>query len=357
MNLRNDDHRARQPRLGFIGVHAGRHPGRVVSQNETIALLFESIGYHVRRASAVRPPILRTVHQGLAIIRWAPRGDLVVLATFSGPSFWFAEMTTILCRLTKQKVVMVLHGGRLPEFADEHPARVDRVMRRADLIVAPSDFLARRFREQGFDVVTIPNVLAIERYEHRVRTPPRPALLWMRTFHEHYAPEMAVEVLARVRERHPDATLTMGGADYGLLESVQALAAERGVTDAVTFAGYLDADAKRQAFADHDIFLNTNILDNMPVSVLEAAACGLVPVATAVGGIPDLLTDGLDSRLVGSGDAEEMADAVCALLDDPERYQELAVGARALAERSAWPAVHVAWTREFERLLPGRVLP
>ena len=58
---------------------------------------------------------------------------------------------------------------------------------------------------------------------------------------------------------------------------------------------------------EHDIFLNTNVVDNTPVSVLEAAASGLVPVATAVGGVPKLLTDDVDSLLVASGDDEAMA--------------------------------------------------
>jgi glycosyltransferase involved in cell wall biosynthesis len=347
----------RQPQLGFVGVHAGRHADRPVSQNETIAALFASIGYRARRASAVRRPVLRTLHQALAVLRWSRSVDLVVLAVFSGRSFWFADMTSFLCRATKQKVVLVLHGGRLPEFAQEHPARVRRVFERADLIVAPSDFLGRTFREWGFEVTCIPNVLAIERYPYRFRESARPALLWMRTFHEHYDPQLAIEVLAIVRRSHPETTLTMGGADYGLLDEVKALAQERGVADAVDFAGYLDATAKAKAFADHDVFLNTNRVDNMPVSVLEAAASGLVPVATAAGGIPDLLTDGVDSRLVPPGDAEAMAAAVCSLLDHPEEYARLGRGARELAEQSAWPSVHRRWTLELQRLLPDLVLP
>ncbi|QXC60278.1 glycosyltransferase family 4 protein [Aquihabitans sp. G128] len=347
----------RQAVLGFVGIHAGRRTDQPVSQNETLALLFESVGYRVRRTSAVKHPILRTADQLLSLLWWRDV-DVVIVAVFSGPSFRIAEFSSFLARHVRpKKVVLFMHGGNLPTFGPEHERRVRRTFDRADLLLAPSPFIADAFRPWGYDVRVIPNVLSIDRYRYDRRTAARPALLWMRTFHEHYHPELAIEVLARVAAVHPEATLTMGGADHGLLEATRARAEELGVLDRVRFAGYLDAAGKQAAFAAHDVFLNTNRVDNMPVSVLEAAASGLVPVATEVGGIPDLLTDGVDSVLVPGGDADAMAAAVLRLIDDPARYAALAAGARALAESCAWPAVGRRWRDELELLLPAVVIP
>lgn len=347
----------RQPVLGFVGIHAGRRTEQAVSQNETLAALFESIGVRVRRTSAVRRPSLRTAHQILSLLRWRGKVDAVIVAVFSGPSFWIADFGSLLSRWNGSRTVLFLHGGALGGFGASHRRRVTRVFDRADVILAPSAFLADGFRTWGYDVHCIPNVVAIERYDHRLRERARPRLLWMRTFHEHYHPQMAVEVLARVVEVHPGATMTMAGADHGQLAAVESLVRNRGLDGHVTFPGYMDLDAKRRAFADHDIFLNTNRVDNMPVSVIEAAASGLVPVATDVGGIPDLLTNGVDSLLVPDGDGAAMADAVLALLADPERYTELAQGARALAEQSSWSAVRRRWREELGHLLPDLEIP
>lgn len=345
---------ADRPTLGFIGIHAGRRLDQPVSQNETLAPLFERSGYTARRASSYKWPPLRTLHQLWALCSWRSV-DALVIAVFSGRSFWIADFATLLgTRIGHRKVVLFMHGGNLPVFGPEHRKRVSRVFDRADLLLAPSDFLADVFRPWGYDVRTIPNVLALDRYRYEPRQAARPALMWMRTFHEHYDPLLAVEVLHLVSQRHPDVTMTMGGADHGLLQATKDRAEALGVADRITFAGYLDAAGKAEAFADHDIFLNTNQVDNMPVSVLEASACGLVPVATSVGGIPALLTDDLDSRLVPAGDAQAMADAVGDLLDDPVRYARLSVGARALAELSGWPAVERRWVAELELLLPNR---
>ncbi len=179
--------------MGFVGIHSGGRPDQPVSQNETLARLFESSGYRVRRSSALKQPALRTAHQMISLLSWR-RVDVLVIAVFSGRSFWIAELATRLGRLTDKRMVLFLHGGNLPVFGPEHRRWVERVLARSDLVLAPSPFLARTFREWGIDVRVIPNVLAIENYDYLAREAARPRLLWMRTFHEHYDPLMAVRV-------------------------------------------------------------------------------------------------------------------------------------------------------------------
>lgn len=339
-------------RLGFIGIHAGNRPGQATGQDEILAELFASAGVDVRSASQVRDPVLRTVHQAWSALRWARSVDVMLVTVFSGRSFAYADLVSRICRIRGVPCAFVLHGGRLPEFALAHPRRVDRVLSRADLLVAPSRFLARAFARSGHDVRCIPNAVEVDAVAYRHRTRARPRLLWMRTFHDDYDPLLALQVLATVRETHPDATLTMAGADHGLLPATRERARAMGLADAVTFPGFLDAAGKRRAFEQHDVFVNTNRVDNMPVSVIEAAAAGLVPVSTDAGGIPDLLTDGVDARVVPVGDAGAMAAAITELLDDPDLFAALGRGARALAERSAWPAVEQTWLAELAPLVP-----
>jgi len=231
------------------------------------------------------------------------------------------------------------------------------VLRRADAIVAPSAYLveqlglAARAANRGENHIrVIANILEIEQYPYRHRATVRPRLLWMRTFHEVYHPQLAVEALAHLRRTHPEATLTMAGQDKGLLEAVVALALEYGLSDAVRFPGFLDAPAKAREFATHDIYLNTNRVDNMPVSVVEAMAFGLPVVATAVGGIPYLLRDGATALLTPDGDATAMADAVRRLLAEPGLAGALSAAGRDLAGSCAWEATRPQWLKLFEEI-------
>jgi glycosyltransferase involved in cell wall biosynthesis len=72
--------------------------------------------------------------------------------------------------------------------------------------------------------------------------------------------------------------------------------------------------------------------ESMPIGPIEAMLCGVPVLATAVGGMPELVEDGVTGRLVQPGDVDALADAMRDLLAAPERLRELADAARAEAE-------------------------
>ncbi|MGH9013068.1 MAG: glycosyltransferase family 4 protein [Acidimicrobiia bacterium] len=286
------------------------------------------------------PRLMDTV---VALIRWRRRVDVLHVLVFSGLAFAMADLTATLGRMLGLPVVLHLHGGALPEFAVRHPRWVSRVLDRGDALVSPSRYLSSKLPVTRRGIAVIPNLISIDDYPFRLRGPVGPSLLWMRTFHPNYNPDLALEVLARLRTRHPATTLTMAGQEKGKLARVRARARELGLDAAARFVGFLDLAGKQREFARHDIFLNTNRVDNMPVSVLEAAAFGLPIVATEVGGIPYLLEHEHTALLVPNDDATAMACAIERLLAEPSLAQALSRNGRSLAEASAWPSVFALW--------------
>lgn len=357
-----------RPVLGFLGPHLGGRAGWVTTQSEVLVGLFRQAGFTVRAASHFRSPLLRALHMASALWRWRPGSartvDGVSISVFSGRAFAIAELTSRIARGLGLPQVLVLHGGDLPRLAEGEPERVRRLLARADAIVAPSPFLARTAEGLGFEVEVIPNVLELGAYDYRHRSElGRPLrLLWMRTFHEIYRPGLALELLAELVKRGLDARLTLAGQDKGLLGACRRRAQELAVTERVSFPGFLDAEAKRRAFDEHDVFLSTNSVDNTPVSVLEAAASGLPVVAVAAGGLVDLLGPGSQHGERGllvdelgeherEGDlVRRLADAVERLHAEPMTVARLSAAGRELAEASAWPRVAERWLHLFERL-------
>ena len=238
---------------------------------------------------------------------------------------------------------MHVHGGATPKFAKRFPRWCRRVFSRSDEMVVPSPYLGRCLGGLGFQAKIIPNVVEIADYEFKPRRCLRPRLLWMRTFHPIYNPMMAVRALERLSQGFPDATLVLAGEEKGIGGDVR-LAVERlNLGDRVRFAGFLDQQAKRREFEAADIFLNTNHIDNTPVSVIEACASGLPVVSTNVGGMSDLLADGESGLLVPDDDDEAMAAAVTRLLTDPGLAERLSRNGRSLAERCDWKKVSPLW--------------
>lgn len=339
-----------RPRLCFVGPHLGCHPGWVTTQSEVVAELFSQAGYQVRSTSSVRRPLVRSLDMAFSIIRWRRLIDIMVLSVFSGRAFLFAEWISALGKRLGLTQVHFLHGGDLPEMASSDPDRIRGVLGRADAVVAPSPYLQGMSRSLGLDAAVIPNVLQLDDYpfaERRALEPPI-RILWMRTFHSIYGPELAVRTLARLIESGIDARLTMAGQDKGLESECRDLAASLRLGDRVIFPGFLRGPAKIEAFSEHDLYLHTNRVDNTPVSLLEAAACGLPVVATRVGGVPDLMGDA--GILVEPESPEASAQAVESLIGSSELVERLSRSGRFLAEGCSWPRVHGRWKVLFQEL-------
>jgi glycosyltransferase involved in cell wall biosynthesis len=162
---------------------------------------------------------------------------------------------------------------------------------------------------------------------------------------------MAVRVLARLRAKIPNATLVMAGKDKGIEQEVRRLARDLDVSESVRFVGFLDKTGKKNVGAAAEIYLNTNRVDNMPVSVVEACAMGLPVVATAVGGIPDLLSHCETAMLVPDEDDEAMVQAIQSLLSNPDLAGRLSANGRRLAERSSWDQVLPQWEKVFAEVM------
>lgn len=77
-----------------------------------------------------------------------------------------------------------------------------------------------------------------------------------------------------------------------------------------------------------DIFALTSNNEGTPLSLLEAMAAGLPVVATSVGGVPDVVTDGVNGLLVPPGDGEAMTESWRRILRDPARSQRMGERAR-----------------------------
>jgi glycosyltransferase involved in cell wall biosynthesis len=314
---------------------------------EDLSDILEQAGWQVLRTSAVRPRLLRLLDMVLAV--WLKRSQYRVahIHVFSGPAFLWAEITAGMLRLARKPFVLSLHGGNLPVFARRWPGRVRRLLASAACVVAPSQYMLEEFRPLRADLRLVPNALDITRFSYQPRSNPRPILVWVRAFHRIYNPTQAPEVLGLLKARFPQASLIMVGPDTGdgSLQETTRLIAERHLAQSTSIAGGVPAPQIPGYMGQGDIFLNTTNLDNTPLSVLEAMACGLCVVSTNVGGIPFLLTHQVDALLVPPNNPQAMAQAAERILSEPGLAERLSHNARRTAEKFNWATILPAWER------------
>jgi glycosyltransferase involved in cell wall biosynthesis len=162
---------------------------------------------------------------------------------------------------------------------------------------------------------------------------------------EAYDPLSAVKTHQIVRQQYPNATLTMAG-DGHLTRSLVDYIAERGI-EGVSLTGRLTAEGVAGLLAESSICLNTSRVDGLPTALLEAAATGLPIVTTSVGGIVSLFEDGVSALFVEPGDCEAMANAICGLIEDPDRARAMGAAARAVAIEYSWPVARADYVRFY----------
>ncbi len=321
---------------------------------EEIALRLAARGWNVATTSGVRNRFGRMLD--MLRTAWVRRRhyQIAVIDVFSGLSFAWTLCTAILVKALGKKMALVLHGGGLPGFASRHPRLVRHLLSKADRVLAPSEYLRAGLLPYRSGIGILPNGIELSHCTMRPQTHPAPRLVWLRTFCSIYNPGMAVEVAAALRGNFPGIQLTMVGPDKdGSLKGVRELAERRGLSACVHFPGGVPKEEVPRMLASGDIFINTTTVDNAPVSVIEAMACGLPIVSTNVGGIPFLLKDGEDALLVPSGDVAAMAAAVRRLLTEPETAGRLSRNGRAKAERFDWKVVLPQWESLFAGLSPA----
>jgi L-malate glycosyltransferase len=232
-------------------------------------------------------------------------------------------------------VMTTLHGtditlvGSDPSYAETVAFCIDQ----SDGVTAVSESLrADTCQLLGItrEITVIPNFLDGERFKRRElprRQFGRPRIVHISNFRPVKRIDAVVDVFSRVRE-HVPATLVLVG-DGPEMANARKWIHQLGLDDDVEYAGErLDiVDVLSQA----DVFLLPSATESFGLAALEAMACEVPVVASRVGGLPEVVDDGLTGFLHAPEEADAMASSILALLGDKALHARMAAEARRVA--------------------------
>jgi len=267
------------------------------------------------------------------------RPSIVHLNTSLEPKSYWRDLAYLLiaCSL-RRKVVFQVHGGFRPQefFAGSRwlTGLLRWVLRRPSAVVllAQSELEAYRHFVPNQCLQVVANAIEVGNLvtaplREKARGPLH--LLYLGRLVEDKGIFDVVDALARLRGEGRDLRLSIGGAgpQEALLKS---RVAELGLSQRVQFAGALSGDAKDSLWRSGDVFVfPTYHREGLPYALLEAMAAGVVPISTRVGGIPDVIHDGLHGLLVQPHDPIRLAQAIACLDDDRVLLRRMAAAGRA----------------------------
>jgi glycosyltransferase involved in cell wall biosynthesis/O-antigen/teichoic acid export membrane protein len=162
------------------------------------------------------------------------------------------------------------------------------------------------------------------------------------------SPEKGLDVLLHALTELPDATLVVAG-DGPERATLEQLARELGIDERVRFLGW--REDVRSILASIDVLALPSRSEGVPLVIVEAMLCGIPTVATAVGGVPEVVLDEETGLLVPAEDRHALAVALARLLGDPELRTRMGLRGREMALDRYSPATAARAFEEIYRQL------
>lgn len=329
-------------------------------------LFAESIQY--QRSSVINAGRVNLALQNLS----HPLDLLEIEESFGTPDF--------LLKMTKTPIITRLHGpwflvGPILNAQNERDFKLrvfyeGESIKNSHGVTSPShDVLEKVKKYYGIDLPNarvIPNpVLEVNANKQwRYESYKKPSILFVGRFDSVKGGDLIIEAFRLIALENKEIELLFVGPDRGLIidsldvkfnEYVERFIPEDAIKQRIQFLGHCDCDRIADLRMSALVTVVCSRYENFPLSLLEALAAGCPTVATAVGGMKEIIIDGYNGLLAESESPESIAEKVLMLINDPEKMQRLSKNAMVDCSKRFSPQVVAAQTVDYYQSVLARV--
>ena len=203
----------------------------------------------------------------------------------------------------------------------------------------------------------VPNGVDIERFESvgkniQFSLSGKPTILYVGRLAYRKGLQVLVRAMPFILKEIPNAHLIIAGKGY-MDGFIKVLIKSLNLEGNVTMLGFIPDEKLPELYASSSLFVMPSLYcESFGVTLLEAMASGRPVVASNVGGIPEVVKDGVTGLLFKRGDAEDLADKIIKVLSDRSLAQSLASNAKEIVkERYSWPVIADKMEDLYEKTL------
>lgn len=294
--------------------------------------------------------ILRTVFASLKfwwlLLKNIYRYDAVQVFSSATTGYIIATLPPLfIAKLFGKKVILNYHSGEAEEHIKNWKLTAKPTMKMFDKIVVPSQFLVDVFAKFDLPAEAVSNFVDTEKFKFRERKNLQPVFLSNRNFEAHYNVSCVIRAFSEIQKKFPDARLIIAG--FGSEEAKQKdLAIELKLKN-FDFVGKIPNEEMPKLYDEADIYLNSSVVDNMPLSLIEAFSAGIPVVSSNAGGIPYIVKNGETGLLVEKNDYQGLAEQAIKLLQNQALTQKIITQAKKEVEKYSTEKVVESWRRLF----------
>ena len=299
--------------------------------------------------------IVTSLAYGYTLLSTVWRYDVIHAFSASYYSYLLAPLPALLAaRAFGRKALLNYHSGEAEDHLTHWPLSRWTIRSIPHRVIVQSAYLAHTFAKFGIKSSAIANFVALEPLPFRARPRPSPRIISNRNLEPMYNVGAIVRAFAIVQQAHPEAELLIAGdgSQRSMLEELVATLR----LQHVTFVGRIPNQDLGALLNRSDIYANASLIDNMPMSIIEAFACGLPVVTSDAGGIPFMVAHEETGLIIAGGSSEGLALAIIRLLGEPGLADRLTRNARAECEhRYTWSRVEAKWRDCYDSLANERL--
>lgn len=263
-----------------------------------------------------------------AVVQFRPR--LAHIATAFGLSFVKHSVCVLVARMLGSKVLLHPHCGFEALYTNRGPVwkwYFRQVIRLTNGVITLSrEWDKLKLVVPGCPVYFLPNALDLTPYRglHPELRAQRGASSPLRALYLGYLGRDKgsfdlLEAAQEIKRRQIPLTFELIGEDLypGDVDTLRKQVEVTGLGKTVELLPFVNGAEKMAAFGRADLLVYPSYHEGMPMAVIEAMACGLPIVATRVGGLPDLVSEGVNGLLVEARNPAQLAEALIRLASDP----------------------------------------
>lgn len=239
--------------------------------------------------------------------------QIVHIHTASNNSFRRSAWFVRLAKFMHRKVILHIHGGGFKEYFRTRPQWINSILRKCDAIITLTEGWKNYFVNDLHleDVFVVPNVISSP---HRNPIPhDRFTLLFLGLVCEEKGIFDLLNVIKEHKDEWNDTLLLLiggNGETDRLIKEIE----ENGLDHIVHFEGWVSGEKKIQLFNMSDALILPSYTEGLPVSILEAMSYGLPILATPVGGIPEVVIDGVSGFYFSAGNKNDIYQSINKLM-------------------------------------------
>jgi glycosyltransferase involved in cell wall biosynthesis len=318
--------------------------------NETNSLLLSSHKINQKLGRFSKPYYFLLCLIKLSLYLLIFKVNLIHVHMSSDGSYSRKSILLNIAKLFKIKTIIHLHSGGFPSFYKQcsrlKQKKIEKTLNLADMIIVLSKQAKSWMNSHINDkskVRIVYNAVPKEVFPQKLSKDQ--IILFLGHLGQHKGVDDLINAFAKTLNKHPNVLLQLAGEGdtHKYKEQVDKL----GISESVSFLGWVAGENKKQSLIDSTIFCLPSYYEALPMGILEAMSAEVVVVSTKVGGIPDVIEHGKEGILIQAGNVDELSEVLSELLVDNSLRHRLINSAKIKYQTNFTPEVIIPQLKQI----------